>query len=128
MITCYSFINALAFNFDARPNSLALQACELHQSKISACIRYFAIIYLKRLHTYYTLIAFDERVTFWLQLVEALPCACAYVALFACRLGYNHYAIAQHAMQQTHTHKAVTGRLKEKSYSHVEGNQSIYSC
>ena len=30
-----------------------------------------------------------------------------------------------HAMQQTHTHKAVTGRLKWKSYSLVEGNLSI---
>ena len=27
----------------------------------------------------YSLIAFDERVTFWLQRVRSLPCACAYV-------------------------------------------------
>ena len=39
-----------------------------------------------------------------------------------------HITITQsytHAMQQTHMHKAVTGRLKPKSYSLVEGNQSI---
>ena len=42
----------------------------------------------------YSLIAFDERVTFWLQHIRSLPCACAYVALFGCRLAYNHYAIA----------------------------------
>ena len=42
----------------------------------------------------YALIAFDERVTFLLQLVGSLPCACAYVALFALRFAYNHYAIA----------------------------------
>ena len=28
-------------------------------------------------------------------------------------------------MKQTHMHKAVTGRLKPKSYSLVEGNWSI---
>ena len=31
----------------------------------------------------YSPIAFNERVTFWLQRVQSLPCACAYVALFA---------------------------------------------
>ena len=31
----------------------------------------------------YSLIAFDERVTFWLQRIRSLPCACVYVALFA---------------------------------------------
>ena len=46
---------------------------------------------------FYSLIAFDERVTFWLQCIRSLPCACAYVALFACRLAYNHYAIAHNA-------------------------------
>ena len=30
-----------------------------------------------------SLIAFDERVTFWLQRVRSLPCACVYVASFA---------------------------------------------
>ena len=39
----------------------------------------------------YSLIAFDERVTFWLQCIRSLPCACAYVALFASRLAYNHW-------------------------------------
>ena len=43
---------------------------------------------------HYSLIAFDKRVTFWLQHVQSLPCACVYVALFARRLAYNHYAIA----------------------------------
>ena len=42
----------------------------------------------------YTLIAFNDRVIFWLQIVRSLPCACAYVPLFARRLAYNHYAIA----------------------------------
>ena len=49
------------------------------------------------------LIAFDERVTFWLQPVRLLPCACAYVALFARRLAYNHYAIA-HAYNAANAH------------------------
>ena len=52
---------------------------------------------------HYSLIAFEERVTFWLQRVRSLPCACAYVALFARRLAYNHYAIA-HTYNAANTH------------------------
>ena len=55
----------------------------------------------------YSLIAFDERVTFWLQLVGSLPCTCAYVALFARRLAYNHYAIA-HACNAANAHAQVS--------------------
>ena len=51
----------------------------------------------------YSLIAVDERVTFGLQRVWSLPCACAYVALFARRLAYNHYAIA-HAYDAANAH------------------------
>ena len=51
----------------------------------------------------YSLIAFDERVTFWLQRIRSLPCACAYVALFARRLAYNQYAIA-HACNAANAH------------------------
>ena len=72
----------------------------------------------------YTLIAFDES-NFLAQLVGSLPCVCAYVALFARMLAYNITQSHMHAMQQTHTHKAVTGQLKPKSYSLVEGNRSI---
>ena len=32
----------------------------------------------------YTPIAFDERVTFWLQRAQSLPCACAFAALCVC--------------------------------------------
>ena len=49
------------------------------------------------LHDLFSLIAFNERVTFWLQRVRSLPCACAYVTFFACtcRLVNNYHAIAQ---------------------------------
>ena len=50
----------------------------------------------------YSLIALDKRVTFWLQRLRSLPCACAYVA-FARRLAYNHYAIT-HAYNTANTH------------------------
>ena len=53
----------------------------------------------------YSLIAFDERVTFWLQRVLSLPCVCTYVALFARRLAYNHYAIA-------HTYNAANAHAQ----------------
>ena len=52
---------------------------------------------------YFSLIAFDERVTLWFQCVRSLPRACAYLALFARRLAYNHYAIAQ-AYNAANTH------------------------
>ena len=32
----------------------------------------------------YTPIAFDERVTFWLQRARSLSCACTFAALYAC--------------------------------------------
>ena len=35
---------------------------------------------------YYTPIAFDERVTFWLQCAGSLPRACAFAALHACAI------------------------------------------
>ena len=34
----------------------------------------------------YTPIAFDERVTFWLQRARSLPCACVFAALYACAI------------------------------------------
>ena len=54
---------------------------------------FFIFLGIFSLKDNYTFIAFDERVTFWLQLVGSVPCACAYVALFMRRLAYNHYAI-----------------------------------
>ena len=52
---------------------------------------------------HYSLIAFAKRVTFWLQRVRSLPCACAYVALFAGRFAYNHFGIA-HTYNAANTH------------------------
>ena len=51
----------------------------------------------------YRLIAFNERVTLWLQRVRSLPCTCAYVAFLARTLAYNHYVIA-HAYNAANTH------------------------
>ena len=42
---------------------------------------------LRHLNTQdYTPIAFDERVTFWLQRAGSLPCACLFAALYACAI------------------------------------------
>ena len=35
---------------------------------------------------HYTLIAFDKRVTFWLQRAGSLPCVCVFAALYACAI------------------------------------------
>ena len=40
----------------------------------------------------YTPIAFDERVTFWLQRTGSLPCACVFAALYACTIALWLYA------------------------------------
>ena len=78
-------------------------------------IRVIRVIFLKINPYYYSLIAFDKRVTFWLQRLWSLPCACVYVALFARRLTYITIIQSHmHTMQQTHTHKAVTGRVEAK--------------
>ena len=80
---------------------------------------------VKKDHHYYNLIAFHKRVTFSLYRTHPLPCVRAYVALYARRLTYNHYASA-HANKATNTStRQWPGALKSKCYSLVEGNQTI---
>ena len=59
----------------------------------------------------HSLIAFDKIVTFWLQSIRSLPCACAYVALFARRLAYNHYTIA-YTYNAANTHAQGSDRAR----------------
>ena len=69
------------------------------------------------IQTFYidSLIAFDERVTVWLQRVRSLPCACAYVALFARRPSYNHYAIAHpYSAANAHAQGSDQARWSQK--------------
>ena len=75
--------------------------------------------------TDYTLIAFDKRVTFWLQLVGSLPCACAYVALFARKLTYNHYTIA-HACNAANAYAQGSDRAVEAKKLLSRWRQSEY--
>ena len=68
---------------------------------------------------YYSPIAFNERVTFWLQWAWSLPCAFVHVHMLhylhiGSLINLNHYAIAHASMQQAHTHKAVTGCVEAK--------------
>ena len=74
----------------------------------------------------YSLIAFDERVTFWLQRVPSLLWRVR--MLHYLRVG-SRITITQshtHTMQQTHTHKAVTGRVETKKLLSRQ-RQSDYS-
>ena len=74
---------------------------------------------------YYTLIAFDERVTFWLQRAWSLPCACVFAAL--CAIAYYGYTqVYGQIMQHTHKHKAVTGCVEAKKLLSCR-RQSNYS-
>ena len=77
----------------------------------------------------YSLIAFDKRVTFWLQRVRSLPCECAYVSLFARRLAYNHYAIA-HAYNAANAHSQDSDRARwsQKLLSRRRQSEYKYLC
>ena len=78
-----------------------------------------------------TPIAFDERVTFWLQRTRSLPCVCAIAALHCMRVRlHNGYKQAYvQIMQHTHTHKAVTGCVEAKKMKKLLSHrrQSNYS-
>ena len=83
------------------------------------------VMWSSKISRNYTLIAFDERVTFWLQLVGSLPCGCAYVALFARRVVYNHYAIA-HSCNAANAHAQGSDRAVEVKKLLSRWRQSEY--
>ena len=86
---------------------------QLHCKKVSLVTLDRAVNSPEREFPTYSLIAFDERVTFWLQRVQSLVRVCM---LHYLRVG-SRITITQshkHTMQQTHTHKAVTGRVEAK--------------
>ena len=65
------------------------------------------------LHFLYSTIAFDERVTFWLQCVWSLPCV--YVGCIECVCNCVMVIREPHTQVMQHTHKAVTGRVEAKN-------------
>ena len=81
----------------------------MHESCYNSNFTHINYVTMQR--TANSLIAFNERVTFWLQRVRSLPCVCAYVTLFARRLAYNHYAIA-HAYNAANTHAQGSDRSR----------------
>ena len=65
---------------------------------------------------FYTPIAFEERVPFWLQNARSL--GLVRVRLLHCmrvRLHNGYTRAYAQIMQHTHTHKAVTGRVETKT-------------
>ena len=77
----------------------------------------------------YTLIAFDERVIFWLQRAGSLPCACVFAALYACAIAQWLYSsLYVQIMQHTNTHKAVTGRAEAKKLPSRRRQSNYRSC
>ena len=75
----------------------------------------------------YSLIAFDERVTFCFNASD--HCLVCVRMLKYLRVG-SRITITQshtHTMQQTHTHRAVTGRVEAKKLLSRQ-RQSEYSC
>ena len=74
----------------------------------------------------YTPIAFDERVTFWLQCARSLPCACIFcciVCVCDCVMVIRK-PTRKYCNIRTWTRQSPD-TLKPKSYSLVEGNQTI---
>ena len=62
----------------------------------------------------YSLIAFHERVTFWLQRVRSLPFAVRMLHYLHVGLRITITQSHTHTMQQTRMHKAVTWRVEAK--------------
>ena len=72
-----------------------------------------------------SLIVFDERVTFGFN--ASGHCLVRVRTLHYLRVGSRITFTQSHTqkMQQTRSHKAVTGRVEAKFYSLVEGNRSL---
>ena len=69
----------------------------------------------------YSPIAFDGRVTSMLQHIQSLPCACVFVALFACSLVQWLY-VTLHANKATYAHAQSSGQARWiQSYSLIKG-------
>ena len=71
----------------------------------------------------YSPIAFDERVTFWLQRARSLPCACVFDALYALRNGYTrtsreNNAASAHSQGSNRTHftRKLLSRQRQSDY------------
>ena len=77
-------------------------------------------------HSLYSPITFDERVTFLIQCARSQPCACAFAALYACAKCIMVYANL-HANNAANAHALGNDQMRwsQKSYSLVEGNQTI---
>ena len=103
---------------------MLIQSCSclgMHTSTLFCVHRYMLcrIWFTRELHsktpipsvTYYSLIAFDERVTF-LASTRLVTALCVwYAALFVRRLAYNHYAIA-HAYNAANAHAQGSDRAR----------------
>ena len=59
----------------------------------------------------YTPIAFDERVTFWLQHARSLPCVYVFAALYACGIAYWLYTRLR-ANNATYAHAQGSDRTR----------------
>ena len=76
----------------------------------------------------YSLIAFDERVTFWLQHIWSLPCVCVRMVHYLhVGLRITITQLHTYTIQQTRTHKAVTLGVEAKKLL-SRRRQSEYSC
>ena len=73
------------------------------------------------------MIDFDERVTFWLQRVQSLPFACAYVALFARRLACAANARTRQCPLRVEAKKLLS-RRRQSEYSYPCTWQFMLTC
>ena len=82
-------------------------------SKLWPDICFLCMFFMHEIHmyassNYYCSIAFDERVTFWLQSVQSLPCVCADVTLFVRRAYVPlHKPTCVQCSKYTHTRQII---------------------
>ena len=95
--SCYRILNCVNDIVDVHNNGIPIIYLKHYQNWIIeqrslTCLWWIGLLHLESIHPcerfkkciLYTPIAFDERVTFWLQQARSLPCVCAFAALYAC--------------------------------------------
>ena len=89
-IYCYFLSVKESRNCNIWSGLVSLMGCQiLHHFLVCcvACVHVWpCMLWTIWIKVDYTPIAFDERVTFWLQRAQSLPCACAFAALYACAI------------------------------------------
>ena len=112
----FSVWNFIQFLFGMSPDVLTVKVCILASgSKFWIWVK-----------GYYSPIAFDQRVTFWLPLAQSLLCGVCLLHCMRMRLRNAYTQAHAQIMQHTYKHKVLTGCVEAKTLLSRQ-RQSQYS-